>query len=178
MADGARKLAGLPLKVVTIGANIFPPGTVEDAYAKLGRLSGLSGLRFTVEYFRRELAMLHEELPAAVTAAWIQLLLVDQVSPAGGTVAEKLGLPFVTVSNALPVNREPAVPPYPTGWLQSKAIWSRWRNQLGNTLLDRLTEPLWHDLQEQRQRWGLQRHRRRGGGPLAAVAVGPVAPCL
>ena len=177
VADGARKLAGLPLKVVTIGANIFPPGTVEDAYAKLGRLSGLSGLRFTVEYFRRELAMLHEELPAAVTAAGIQLLLVDQVSPAGGTVAEKLGLPFVTVSNALPVNREPAVPPYPTGWLPSKAIWSRWRNQLGNTLLDRLTEPLWHDLQEQRQRWGLQRHRRREEvhSPLLQLAQLPRA---
>ena len=42
---------------------------------------------------------------------------VDQLSPEGGTVEEVLDLPFVTIANALPGNREPAVPPYFTGWL-------------------------------------------------------------
>jgi hypothetical protein len=41
VADGASKLAGLPLDVVTIGASAFPPDTVEEAYATtLGRPSG------------------------------------------------------------------------------------------------------------------------------------------
>jgi len=83
--------------VVTLGASAFPPGAVDAAYASLGRLSGRQGLRFSVAYFRREQAMLHRELPAAIRAA--------------GTAAERLGLPFVTIANALPVNREPAVPP-------------------------------------------------------------------
>jgi zeaxanthin glucosyltransferase len=160
VADGARKLAGLPLEVVTIGATPFPPGAVEEAYATLGRLSGREGLRFSVEYFRRELAMLHADLPEAVTGAGIDVLLVDQLCPAAGTVAEKLGLPYITICNALPLNREDAVPPYFTGWVPSRWCWARWRNRLGNALFDRLTAPLWRDLQEQRLRWGLRRHRR------------------
>jgi hypothetical protein len=92
---------------------------VEEAYAVLGRLSGGAGLRFSVDYFRREQAMLAAELPEAVAGAAIDGLLVDQLSPAAGTVAETLGLPFITICNAL---------------------------------LDRLTAPLWRDLQEQRLR--------------------------
>jgi zeaxanthin glucosyltransferase len=161
VADGARKLSGLPLEVVTIGASTFPPGAVDEAYRTLGRLSGREGLRFSVNYFRSELAMLHEELPPAVRGAGIDVLLVDQLSPAGSTVAELLGLPFVTIANALPVNQEPGVPPYFTGWLPGNSPWARWRNQLGHALLNRLTAPLWRDLQNQRQRSGLKPFRQK-----------------
>lgn len=175
VADGARKLSGLPLEVATIGANTFPLGAVDEAYVTLGRLSGREGLRFSVDYFRTEQAMLHEELPEAVHAASIDVLLVDQLCPAAGTVADLLGLPFVTIANALPVNREPAVPPYFTGWPPSKRLWARWRNQLGNALLDRLTEPLWRELQEERERFGLKRHRQKAEAlsPLLQLAQMP-----
>jgi MGT family glycosyltransferase len=177
VADGASKLAGLPLEVVTIGAEAFPPGAVEAAYATLGKLSGGAGLRFSVQYFLREQAMLFAELPAALGAAAVDVLLVDQLNPAGGAVAERLGLPFVTIANALPVNREPAVPPYFTGWLPSRRPWLRWRNQLGNALLDRLTAPIWRDLQERRQALGLPRHRRKEQAlsPLLQLAQLPAA---
>jgi MGT family glycosyltransferase len=177
VAEGARPLAGLPLEVVTIGADTFPPGSIEEAYATLGRLSGREGLRFSVAYFLREQAMLFAELPAAVRAAAVDVLLVDQLNPAGGAVAEALGLPFVTISNALPVNREPAVPPYFTGWLPSSSPLARWRNQLGNALLDRLTKPLWLDLQEQRERLGLKRQRRKEEAlsPVLQLAQLPAA---
>jgi zeaxanthin glucosyltransferase len=137
-----------------------------------GCLSGRQGLRFSVAYFRREQAMLHGELPAALQAANINVLLVDQLSPAASTAAERLGLPFVTIANALPVNREPALPPYFTGWLPSSTPWARWRNQLGNTLLDRLTEPLWRDLQEQRRSCGLppRRYKEEALSPLLQLA--------
>ena len=177
VADGARKLARLPLEVVTIGSSPFPPGAVEEVYATLGRLSGREGLRYSVAFFRREQTMLLDELPQALTSAGIDVLLVDQLSPAAGTVAERLGLPFITICNALPVNREAAVPPYFTGWRPNQQPWARWRNQLGNALLDRLTEPLWRDLQEQRKALGLVPHRRRdeAASPLLQLAQLPQA---
>jgi MGT family glycosyltransferase len=177
VADGARKLKGLPLEVVTIGATPFPPGAVDEAYVTLGRLSGRKGLRFSVDYFRKEQAMLHAELPDAVRGASIDVLLVDQLAPAGSTVAEFLNLPFVTIANALPVNRESAVPPYFTGWLPGTGPWARWRNQLGNALLDRLTEPLFRDLQIQRQRFGLRplRQKIEAFSPLLQLAQLPAA---
>lgn len=161
----------------TIGADAFPPGAIDEAYATLGRLSGREGLRFSVAYFLREQAMLMAALPVAVREAAIDVLLVDQLNPAGGTVAEALGVPFVTIANALPVNREAAVPPYFTGWLPSAWPWARWRNQLGNVLLDRLTAPLWRDLQEHRERLGLPRQRRREEAlsPLLQLAQLPAA---
>jgi UDP:flavonoid glycosyltransferase YjiC (YdhE family) len=177
VADGAKKLAGLPLEVVTIGSGPFPRGAVEEAFATLGRLSGMEGLRYSVDYFRREQAMVLAELPEAVAAAGIDVLLVDQLCPAAGTVAEELSLPFITICNALPVNREAAVPPYFTGWRPSRWPWGRWRNQLGNALLDRLTEPLWRDLQDQRKALGLVPHRRRdeAASPLLQLAQLPQA---
>jgi zeaxanthin glucosyltransferase len=177
VADGAAKLSGLPLELVTIGAEPFPPGAVDAAYAELGRLSGRAGLRFSVDYFLSEQAMLFAELPAALQAASVDVLLVDQLNPAGGAVAERLGLPFVTLCNALPVNREPAVPPYFTGWLPSRRPWARWRNQLGNVLLDRLTAPIWRDLQQRRQALGLPRQRRKEEAlsPLLQLAQLPAA---
>lgn len=177
VADGARQLGGVPLEVVTIGAVSFPPGAVEEAYATLGRLSGREGLRFSVDYFRREQAMLLAELPQELPAAGIDVLLVDQLCPAAGTVAETLGLPFLTLCSALPVNREAAVPPYFTGWRPSRRPWARWRNQLGNALLDRLTAPLWRDLQGQRRALGLPPHRGReeAASPLLQLAQLPQA---
>ena len=47
------------------------------------------------------------ELPDAIRAAGVEALLVDQMEPAGGAVAERLGLPFITVCNALLINRDP-----------------------------------------------------------------------
>jgi MGT family glycosyltransferase len=177
VADGARRLADLPLEVVPIGGEVFPPGSVDQAYASLGRLTGLTGLRFTIDYLRREQAMLHAELPVAVRAAHVDLLLVDQVTPAGGTVAAHLGLPFVTVANALPLNREAAVPPYFTGWQPGSPPWLRWRNQLGNALLDALTAPIWRDLLRQRSRWRLSplRRREQAHSPLLQLAQLPAS---
>ncbi|MCP9775925.1 glycosyltransferase [Cyanobium sp. WAJ14-Wanaka] len=177
VADGARQLADIPLEVMTIGSTPFPPGAVEKAFATLGKLNGLEGLNFSVDFFGREQVMLLNELPQALTTAGIDLLLVDQLSPAAGTVAEMLGLRFFTICNALPVNREAAVPPYFTGWRPSRRPWARWRNQLGNALLDRLTEPLWRDLQEQRKALGLVPHRRReeAASPLLQLAQLPQA---
>jgi zeaxanthin glucosyltransferase len=54
--------------------------------------------------------MLCRELPAAIEALGIDAIIADQMEAAGGLVAEALGLPFVSVACALPVNREPGIP--------------------------------------------------------------------
>ena len=121
--------------------------------------------------------MMHEELPNAVRDAGVTVLLVDQLSAAGSTVADVLGLPFVTIANALLVNREPTVPPYFTGWFPGHSLWARWRNQLGNAVLDRLAAPLWRDLQNQRRRFGLKPFRQKieALSPLLQLAQLPAA---
>jgi len=51
-------------------------------------------------------------LPAALKREKIDLVLADQVSHGSGTAAEKAGLPYITVSNALALNFDAAIPPF------------------------------------------------------------------
>nr|WP_318383892.1 glycosyltransferase [uncultured Enterobacter sp.] len=54
--------------------------------------------------------ILCQQLPAIVDALAVDALIVDQMEPAGGIVADALGLPFASVACALPVNREADYP--------------------------------------------------------------------
>ena len=54
--------------------------------------------------------MMLEEGRQAVESAGISMLLVDQMEPAGGTIADCLKLPFVTICNALALNRDGILP--------------------------------------------------------------------
>ena len=66
--------------------------------------------------------MVCRDLPDAVRAAGVEALLVDQMEPAGGAVAEHLGIPFITVCNALLINRDPMAPPPFTPWAYTDCV--------------------------------------------------------
>jgi zeaxanthin glucosyltransferase len=80
---------------------------------------------------------------------------VDQNEPAGGSVAEHLGLPFVSVCPSLPLNREPGIPPPFVPWGYSTGWFGRARNGLGYTVSDRLIAPIQKVLNGFRGSWGL-----------------------
>ena len=82
-------------------------------------------------------------------------MLVDQVTPAGETVAEILHLPFVSVCNALALNSDPALPPAVTPWrYRPGTIW-RWRNALGDFILRVAARPIIREINVRRVRHGL-----------------------
>jgi UDP:flavonoid glycosyltransferase YjiC (YdhE family) len=144
-----------------LGEAEFPAGTLEQAYKQLGEMSGLVGVKFTVRRLQQETVMLFREVPEALKVAGVEALLVDHVMPGAGTIADLLNLPFITVCNALLIDREPAVPPYFTGWSYSKAWWARLRNQMGKFFLDRVGQPIWDVVVQQRQQWKLPPYDRR-----------------
>jgi zeaxanthin glucosyltransferase len=143
------------LDFAQIGATEFPLGTIDRMYKELGRKSNLDGLKYTLTWMGREAQMLFAEAPAAIEAGGIDFLLIDQVTSAGTTIAELLQIPFVTICNALPINREPSVPPFFTNWTYQDTWWAKARNQLGNSLLNYLTESVWQAILTQRRAWQL-----------------------
>lgn len=159
--DALAKVAELGFTLWEIGADEYPKDTVDLAYKNLGKLTGRTGLKFTIALLQSEMQMLFREAPDAIRAAKIDVLIVDQITLPIATVADLLKLPFVTVSNALPVNREPAIPPYFTHWPYKTTIWSRGRNQLGNMLSNFLTRDLWQKIVAQRQQWNLSPYQCR-----------------
>jgi zeaxanthin glucosyltransferase len=155
MADLERRVRAEGLDFAAIGASDHPAGSLPASLAEIGRRRGLSALRYTMEAIRRTTEMICRDAPAALSAAGVSFLLVDQTEPAGGSVAEHLGLPFATVCCALALNREPFMPPPFTGWDYSASPWAAWRNRAGFAAWDGITASVARTVARYRSMWKL-----------------------
>ena len=161
IADIESKIENSGLNFWSIGEKDFPPGSLEQQYDELGKMSKTKGLKFTIELILNETKMLFNDLPQAIKSAGVEALIIDQVLRAGGTVADKLKLPHITVCNALLINQEAGVPPYFTHWGYNQAWWAQLRNRVGNLFLNRILLPIEQEIQKQRQQWKLPLYHNR-----------------
>ena len=175
MRDLENRVHDEGLDFLQVGESDHPKGSLPESLTALGRLKGVSALRFTIRAVAKTTEMMLRDLPAAVKKAQVSMLLVDQMEPAGGTVAEYLGLPFVTVCNALALNREPDIPPPFTPWSYRSAWWARMRNGMGYAFSDRLTRPITRIVEDYRKDWNLPPHRspEDSFSPLAQISQQP-----
>jgi zeaxanthin glucosyltransferase len=155
LPDAQAKAEAAGLGYIPIGTSDFPIGSMARLGAELGRLKGIRAVRFTIATLLRGSEVILRDAPDAITTARVDALLVDQVSFAGGTVAEKLDLPFVTVCNALALNHEVNVPPPITAWPYAPTSLGRLRNRLGYALMNHLTQPVRALIAARRAAWGL-----------------------
>ena len=159
MADLAMGVRSEQVDFVPLGERDYPVGSLAQSLAELGRLSGLAALRFTVRAIAKTTEMICRDAPQAIHDARVDMLLVDQTEPAGGSVAEHLGIPFVTLCNALALNREPDVPPPFSPWNYQESVLARMRNRLGYAVSDRILAPVRGVLADYRRRWKLPPHQ-------------------
>ncbi|MEG5262784.1 glycosyltransferase [Pseudomonas sp. JDS28PS106] len=108
--DARRWLTDTRIGFHALGQDTHPAGSLQGALRQAANPSGPLGLIAIIRQLSATTAMLCDELPAALAEERIDALLCDQMEAAGGLVAEGMGLPFVSVACALPVNREPGVP--------------------------------------------------------------------
>jgi len=142
----------------------FPAGSIPEGLAQLGELSGLTALRYTIKLFTQVSDLLLSQGPATIKKAGVEALLVDQVSPEGGTIADFLNLPFITVCSALILNQDPKIPPFCTPWQYSPTWIASWRNQLSYQLLGLLATPIREVIAEYREEWKLPMHSHQNDG--------------
>jgi zeaxanthin glucosyltransferase len=147
------------LEYQAIGNEQFPRGRYNDYITHLGTLKDLAALRYTISFFAFRSRMLFAEGPDLIRKLGIDLLLVDEVEPAGATIAEYLGLPYLTLSNALTVYRESNIPPVFTGWKFSRSYPAKLRNKTGYLLQGRLAKQWLELLNLQRREWRLRPYR-------------------
>ncbi|MBD1842053.1 glycosyltransferase [Cyanobacteria bacterium FACHB-63] len=139
-AQSAAHSAGLGFRA--IGQSNFPLGAMAQIFEKQGRLKGLDAVRYPVTWIGDTVATFLREAPAAIKEAGVEALLVDQISPEGGTIADLLNIPFISVASALLLYRDLSIPPSFTLWSYSPAVRARLRNLFGYTLLDRIVQPV------------------------------------
>jgi MGT family glycosyltransferase len=163
VADAEPFIRAAGLRFHEIGAADHPPGALRQIVEPLGRLKGLAGLRYTIrEMVCRDAAMVLRDAPAAVRAAGVDALVVDQAEFAGGSVAEHLGLPFVTAIATLPINLDDSVPFVAFPWGHGTGTAARLRNRLGNAFIALLLAPLHRLVNERRRKWRLPPVRTTG----------------
>ena len=93
-----------------VGADTHPTGSLAASLRIAANPGGPLGLRRVIRDMAASTDMLCRELPRAIEQLGIDAIIADQMEAAGGLVAEGLGIPFVSVACALPVNREPNIP--------------------------------------------------------------------
>jgi MGT family glycosyltransferase len=157
MIDLEEKIGSEGIDFEPIGLSDHPRGSLPTSLDALGRLKGLAALRFTIRAVARTARMVCRDAPDVIRRRHIDTLLVDQMEPAGGAVAEHLGIPFITICNALAINRDPIAPPPFSPWPYHNARWARLRNAIGYSVSDWLTSPIAQVVGEYRQRWKLPR---------------------
>jgi len=108
--DAKRWLSDPRIGFCAVGQLSHPPGSLTATLERAAHPSTPWGLRRIITELAATTAMLAAELPRALAEQGVEALLCDQMEAAGGLVAESLGLPFVSVACALPINREPGLP--------------------------------------------------------------------
>lgn len=167
--------AGLEFRV--IGKSEFPLGAMAEIFAQQGKLSGFAAIRYTVTWIKNITATFLREAPVAIKEAEVEALLIDQISPEGGTIANFLNIPFVSVSCGVMSYRDISIPPSNTLWSYSPAWWGQLRNRLGYTLLDRIVQPVVEVIAEYRRLWNLPAYNSPNDfySPLAQICQQPAA---
>lgn len=154
IADTESRVRAADVEFYQVGAQDYPLGTLAELDRKLSALRGLSSFRFTVERVKNHSRMVLRDGPAAVKAAGVEAMLVDEADMAG-SVAEVLGLPFVSIACFPPLVQDDRIPPFVFGWGYDAGWLGRLRNRLGRMLLTRVAAPIYKEVNAQRKSWGL-----------------------
>ena len=156
--DGQQKVLSAEIDCQLIGQSEFPLGWTFQRKTEWGKLMGFPGVCYAIKSYLQPLAAITlSEGPTAITAASVDMLLVDQLMFEGGTVAELLGIPFITVCNSLLMNVEAGVPPYVMPWSYNKSRCGYWRNQAGHYLMrQHFAQPILKLVNEYRRQWQLR----------------------
>lgn len=167
--------AGIPFRA--IGQEAFPLSSLKASQSHLGKLSGLAALRYTVEILNRSAEVLLQDAPDICREIGVEALLVNQGTSAGGTLADHLGIPFITVCSAAVLNRESTIPPCITPWQYSSAWSAQLRNRFGYWLLERMAQPIINTIRQYRQQWQLLPYNTPDDGysNLAQISQAPAA---
>jgi len=139
-----------------LGVAAHPKGFFRQFSDEFRQLHGLDALRFGLKAALGEITMLLEEAPDALRAAGVTTLIVDQGQPAGSTIAERLGLPFVTICNAVPSDPDPRVPPAVTPWGPATSWSDRARIWASYRFIDMAVSPIRRRINSYRTKWSLK----------------------
>ena len=143
------------IQVQVIGKEEFPKGTLPAFLEKLAHLEGIQAGMYTRDGLLAFAQVVLKEVPFLIKSHGIDALLVEQLCPEAGSVAEYLQIPFVTTCAISPLNYELQVPPCFTDWPFQKEGWALARNRMGYFAYYQARRPIHQLIDKYRQDWDL-----------------------
>jgi MGT family glycosyltransferase len=164
----ARQL-DLPLHALNVSGVRYPFTPLSWAMFGLAGAPWVVVIRNLFRFYAEEYLRL---VPQALEELKVDGVLADHTLSAAGTVAERAGVPFVTICSALMWHEEPDIPPAFTSWPFAEDRRARLRNRLGYAAFHWYVGPVLRRINRQRAAWGLPRVQHIGDvhSPLAQIS--------
>jgi zeaxanthin glucosyltransferase len=109
----------------------------------------------SVEAFRGHARRILRNGLGAIRAAGIDLLIIDQNDLASGSIAEFLGIRFITLACSPFLYLNDRVPPACFSWRHSSGFVASLRNKVGNSIVNRVLFPIVNMVNDHRRIWRL-----------------------
>lgn len=142
------------------GASFAPIGAGQPPLDRwthpMARIRHAIDIGGTMRRMKAMTSMFCVEGPDLMRRIGVDAVIADQLEPGGGLVADHLGLPFVTVATALPMNREPGVPPPFVDWSYDPSPRGLRRNSAGWRVSDFLLRGVNSNIAGNARRLGLE----------------------
>lgn len=171
------KIENQGFTVFAIGQAEYSGDYLKQFVQQLGMRQGTDILHYWYDEQEKMTKVVCEEILDLIQQNSVDLLLVDQVEPAGQAVAEYLRIPFITLCNALVLNREPSIPPVFTSWSYQSTPWGQLRNQIVYYLGDLMVLSSYKKrLFNYRNQWHLPKPKRDwvfSNSPIAYLSQQP-----
>ncbi|MBK7885431.1 MAG: glycosyltransferase family 1 protein [Chitinophagaceae bacterium] len=117
------------------------------------------------------------DLPAILKQQAVDVLLVDHLQPQGASIAEHLGLPFITICSILPLHPDPTgmVPPSFAWWIPTGNIFDKCRNKFGHWIVGLFARHYYKTINKWRRQWQLKPEYKltNSFSSLAQISVMP-----
>lgn len=175
--DAHSKAITMGLNFCPLGEDEYPLGSISSIQHQLGRLNGWKALNYSLKLGIEATSLLLRSLPQTIQSLGIDALIIDQHLPGAPTVADYLGIPFIGLWSAIPINQESEIPPALTAWHYNPNPWTRLRNRTTYGLLNICARPIRKVINEYRQvcRLPLYRHPHDAFSKLAQISQLPKA---
>ncbi len=139
--DAAPAVRAAGLDFVPVAEREFPAGSWLARDAHLAKLSGLAGLRFTIQGLCSAFDAVARDCPDVLRRMGAEAAVFDQLAAGYSAAASRVGLPTIHVALAAPGNPWNSAPPVMVGWRYRGGTVGKVRNRTGHALFRSVARP-------------------------------------
>lgn len=165
------KILAEGLEFYALGEKVIPKDAMNALHHDLAKLDGIDAMVSWQKINAKLVHVMLWALPKAIKECEIDFLLVDQSDASGGSVAEYLKIPFITIAIGNNLQWEKNVPPVFFNWAYGSTPAHFKRNEEGILIVQKAFLQITDLVNAYRKRWGLIEYKEtKDIFPVSSIA--------